>query len=144
MIHQVEQSDNIGRLEFVEARAYGQSYQIGLDGDQMLTRLPQADSSKGRQVHTNDDGVKSSSKDILKKCIKYNLEDRNSIKATMITSSTGGQQENSKTGARTTKESKCHGKHKSKKPKVTFAQLLEKYQKISEAKSAYRPSEIKA
>ena len=121
-----------------------QSYQIGLDGDQMLTRLSQADSSKGQQVHTNDDGVKSSSKDIVKKCINNNLEDGNSIKATLATSSTRGQRENSKTDARTTKESKGNGKHKGKKAKVTFAQLLEKYQKISEAKSAYRPSETKA
>ena len=89
MIHQVEQSDNIGRLEFVEARSFGQSDHF--DGHQMLTRLSPADSSKGGQVHTNDDGIKSSSKDIVKKCIKDNLEDGNSIKATMITSSTGGQ-----------------------------------------------------
>ena len=141
VIHQAAQSR---RLKFVEARSYEQSDQIGFDGDQMLTRLSQADSSKGQQVHTNDDGVKSSSKDMVKKCINNNLEDGNSIKATMATSSTGGQQENSKTDARTVKESKGNGKHKGKKPKVTFAQLLEKYQKISEAKSAYRPSETKA
>ena len=141
VIHQAAQSR---RLKFVEARSYDQSDQIGFDGDQMLTRLSQADSPKGQQVHTNDDGVKSSSKDIVKKCINNNLEDENSMKSTMETSSTGGQPENSKTDANTTKESKGHGKHKGRKPKVTFAQLLEKYQKISEAKSAYRPSETKA
>ena len=97
----------------------------------MLTRLSPADLSKSGHVHVNDDGVKSSSKDIVKKCIKENLEDGNFIKAIMVTSSTEGQQENSKTGARTTKESKGHGKHKSKRPKVTFTQLLEKYQKKS-------------
>ena len=56
----------------------------------MLTRLSQADSSKGQQVHTDDDGVNSSSKDMVKKCINNNLEDGNSIKATMATSSTRG------------------------------------------------------
>ena len=42
VIHQATQSANKGRLELVEAQAYGQSAQIGLDGDQVLTRLPQA------------------------------------------------------------------------------------------------------
>ena len=46
--------------------------------------------------------------------------------------------------ASTTKESKDRGKRKGKKSKVTFAQLLEKYQKISEEKIAYRPSNLKA
>ena len=110
----------------------------------MLSRLSQLNSSKGQQVHTDDDGVKSSSKDMVRKCINNNLEDGNSIKASMATSSPGGQRENSKTDARTTKQSKGNGKHKGKKLKVTFAQLLEKYQNISEAKSAYRPSETKA
>ena len=110
----------------------------------MLTRLSQADSSKGQQVHTDDDEVKTSSKDMVKKCINNSLEHGNSIKARMATSSTGGQRENSKTDARTTKQSKGNAKHKGKRPKVTFAQLLEKYQNISEAKSAYRPSETKA
>ena len=95
----------------------------------MLTRLSPADSSKSGQVHTNDDGVRSSSKDIVKKCIKNNLEDGNSIKDTMITSSTGGKQENSKTGARTTKESKCHGKHKSKKTESHFCAVIRKVPK---------------
>ena len=81
---------------------------------------------------------------MVKRCINKNLEDRNSIKATMETSSTWGQRGNSKTDTCTIKESKGNGKHKGKRPKVTFTQLLEKYQKISEAKSAYRPSEIKA
>ena len=57
---------------------------------------------------------------------------------------TGGQQENPKIDESKIKESKGRGKHKGKKPKVTFAQLLEKYQKISEEKIAYRPSNSKA
>src|SRR3954465_10759351 len=44
----------------------------------------------------------------------------------------------------TVKEIKGQSKGKSRKPKVTFAQLLEKYQKINEAKSVYRPSVSKA
>ena len=59
VIHQAAQSR---QLKFVEARSYDQSDQIGFDGDQMLTRLSQADSPKSQHVHTNDDGVKSSSK----------------------------------------------------------------------------------
>ena len=79
MIHQVEQSDKIGR--FVEARSFGQSDQIGFDGNQMLTRLSQADSSKGKQVHTNDDAglrarilLKSASRTILKTEIPSKLQ----------------------------------------------------------------------
>ena len=55
-----------------------------------------------------------------------------------------GQQKNPKISASTTKESKGRGKHKGKKTKVTFAQLLKKYQKISEENSAYRPTNAKA
>ena len=62
----------------------------------------------------------------------------------METQRTGGQQENPKIGASTTKENKGRRKHKGKSPKVTFAQLLEKYQKISEENSAYRPTNAKA
>ena len=62
----------------------------------------------------------------------------------MKTPNTGGQQANPKIDARKTKESKGRDKRKGKKPKVTFAQLLEKYQKISEEKNAYRPSNSKA
>ena len=62
----------------------------------------------------------------------------------MKTPSTGGQHENPKIDACKIKESKGRGKHKSKKPKVSFAQLLEKYQKMSEEKSAYRPTNSKA
>ena len=64
---------------------------------------------------------------------------------------TGGQLENPKTDAGKvagqqghSKQSKGSGEHKRKRQKVTFAQLLEKYQKMSEEKSAYRPAQAKA
>ena len=89
--------------------------------DKVVTRLSQAGSSKGGQVHTSDDGIKSSSEAIVQKCINNNLEEGSSIKATTETFSTGGQQPaNSKTDAHTAKEGKGRGKHKGKKPKVTF------------------------
>ena len=56
----------------------------------------------------------------------------------------GGQQANSDIGASTTKGNKGRNKHKCKKFKVTFAQLLDKYQNKSEEKSAYRPTNAKA
>ena len=62
----------------------------------------------------------------------------------MKTPNTGGQQAKTKIDARKTKESKGRGKRKSKNPKVTFAWLLEKYQKISEEKIAYWPNNSKA
>ena len=61
-----------------------------------------------------------------------------------MASSTGGQQENLKIDACRTKKDKGRYKHPGKKPKVTFAELLDKYQKESEAKRAYRSSSAKA
>jgi hypothetical protein len=72
------------------------------------------------------------------------LGGKHSIEATPRTSSTGGQQENSKIDACRTKKNEGRNKHKGKKSKVTFAELLEKYKKESEAKSAFRPSSAKA
>ena len=48
------------------------------------------------------------------------------------------------TDACSDKGDKGSDKHRRRKSKVTFAQLLEKYQKMSEAKRAYRPAEAKA
>ena len=70
-----------------------------------------------------------SSKQVVEEHNEHNLEGENSIEVTMETPRIGGQQENPKIGASTTKENKGRRKHKGKKPKVTFAQLLEKYQK---------------
>ena len=72
------------------------------------------------------------------------LREKNSIEVAQKTPSTGGQRENPKIDASTTQENKGQRKHKGKKPKVTFAQLLKKYQKISEESSAYRPTNAKA
>ena len=73
-----------------------------------------------------DNGIKLSSKEVVQEHNDNVLEGENSIEVVRKTPSTGGQQENRKTGASTTKESKGRGKHKVKKPKVTFTQLLEK------------------
>ena len=64
------------------------------------------------------------SKEVVQEHNENILEGGNSIKVAQKTLCTGGQQENPKIGASTTKESKGRGKHKGKKPKVTFAQLL--------------------
>ena len=72
------------------------------------------------------------------------LEGMSSIEDTMKTPRTGGQQENPKIDASQDKGDKGRNKHKCKKSKVTFAQLLDKYQKKSEEKSAYRPTNGKA
>lgn len=55
-----------------------------------------------------------------------------------------GQQQNSKIDGCKTKQDKGRDKHKGKKTKATFAELLEKYKKESEARSAYRPSIAKS
>src|ERR1041385_8124854 len=109
-----------------------------------LHRLLQADSFEDKKVKTACDGIKLSSKQVIHEHNDDILEGGSSIKVPMKTPNTGGQQANSKIDARKTKESKGRGNCKGKKPKVTFAQLLEKYQKISEEKNAYRPSYSKA
>jgi hypothetical protein len=98
---------------------------------------------KDVQVHTEDSGIKSSSNEIIQEQTDV-LQGKNSIDATTKTSSTGGQQENLKIDACKTIKDKGRNKHKDNKSKVSFAQLLEKYQKESEAKSAYRPTSAKA
>ena len=46
-------------------------------------------------------------------------------------------------GASTTKGNKGRNKRKCKRSKITFAELLDKYQKKSEEKNAYRPNHAK-
>src|SRR3954462_1385206 len=62
----------------------------------------------------------------------------------MMTPTTVGQPANPMIDDIRVKESKGQSKCKSRKPKVTFARLLEKYQKKNEAKSVYRPIVSKA
>jgi hypothetical protein len=126
-------------LKFVETPRDDQSIPIGLDGKSFLHRLLQADPFKHEKVKTTDNGINLSSKEVVQEHNHNILDGENSTKVTMKTPSTGGQQENPKIDA-----SKGRGKHKGKKPKVTFAQLLQKYEKISEEKSAYRPSNSRA
>ena len=119
-----------------ETQASGQSARISLDGNQVLTRI-QTNSAQGGQVHAKEDGDKSSSRSNVH--IHKNLEGGNSIKTTPRTSSTGGKLVNPKTDAcRSDKPEGCD--KRGRKSKVTYAQLLEKYQKLSEAKSTCRPA----
>jgi hypothetical protein len=55
----------------------------------------------------------------------------------------GGQGGNLKTDACKTNKEKCYDKHKGKRPKVTFEQLLGKYRKISYEKNSCRPTNKK-
>ena len=135
MLHQDTQSAVEGRLEIVGAQVDGQPVNSHID--HMLTRLQDYLSRDGR-VHTKGNGAE----EIIQ---SGNPKGKCSIKVTMKMPSTGGQQQaNHKIDAITVKESKGRNKHKGKKPKVTFAQLLEKYQKMSEEKIAHRPSDSKA
>ena len=135
MFHQIVQSAiNKGRLKFVETQTDSQSISIGMDGQKLLDRLPLADSYDDEKVHTEDNGIKLSSEEIIEEHVEDILEAGCSIEATPRTSSTGGQQENSKIDACRTKKTKGRNQHKGKKSKVTFTELLEKYKKESEAK----------
>jgi hypothetical protein len=131
-------------LKFVEAHIYDRSILIGLDGKKLLHRLPQADSFKDMQVHAEDDGIESSGIEIIHEETEYVLEGKHSIDATTKTTSTRGQQENSKIDACQTRQYKGRNKHKGKRSKVTFKELLEKYTKESEESCAYQPSSAKA
>ena len=143
MHHQTAQSAI--RLEVGVTQADDQLAQTGLDDNQVLNRLPQADSSKDGQVHNEADEIEPSSKEIRQDDNQVgNLEDGHSIKATAKTLNTGGQPQNLETDVGKVKENKGSNKHMRRKSKVTFAQLLEKYQRISEAKSAHRPADAKA
>jgi hypothetical protein len=63
MFHQIVQSAiDKGRLKFLKTHVYDQSTVIGFDGKKRLHRLPQAILFKDVQVHTEDGGIKSSSK----------------------------------------------------------------------------------
>lgn len=128
-----------GRLRFVETPKDDQSIPICLDGKKQLHWLLQVDSLNDKKVKTADIGIKLSRKKVVQEHNDNIIVGKNSIKVAMKTPNTRGQQENPKIDA-----SKGQGKHKGKRMKVTFAQLLEKYQKINEEKIAYRPSNSKA
>jgi hypothetical protein len=145
MFHQIVQSAmSNGRLQFVETQTDSQSISIDFDCQKLLHRLPLADSYDDDKVHTEDNGIKLSSEEIIEEHVEDILEAGCSIEATPRISSTGGQQQNSKIDGRKTKQDKGRDKHKGKKTKVTFAELLEKYKKESEARSSYRPSIAKS
>ena len=61
----------------------------------------------------------------------------------METPRTGGQQANPMTNESKPKENRGQNKRKCKRSKITFAELLDKYQKKSEEKNAYRPNHAK-
>ena len=119
-------------------------FRLVLMANDFLHQLLHADPFKHEKVKIVDDRIKFSSKEVVQEHNENILEGMSSIEDTMKTPRTGGPQENPNTGAITTKENKGRRKHKGKKPKVTFAQLLEKYQKISEENCAYRPTNAKA
>ena len=81
---------------------------------------------------------------MIKKCINNNLEDGNSSKLQWRHLALGGNKKIQRPMHAQLKKAKAMVSTKVKKPKVTFMHLLEKYQKISELKGAYRPSETKA
>ena len=139
----VKSAIDSGRLKLVKIPKDDHAIPICPDGKKFLHRLLQADSFEDKKVKTACDGIKLSSKQVIHEHNDDILEGGSSIKVPMKTPNTGGQQANSKIDARKTKESKGRGKCKGKKAKVTFAQLLEKYQKISEEKNAYCSSNSK-
>ena len=100
MFHQIVQSAiDKGRLDFGEIHIDDQSISIGLDGKVILHRPPQADSFEDEQVHTEDDGIESSKKQIIHGHVEDILEGESSIKASPRISSTGGQQQYSEIDA---------------------------------------------
>jgi hypothetical protein len=63
MFHKIVQSAiDKGWLKFLKTHVYDQSTVIGFDGKKLLHWLPQAVLFKDVQVHTEDGGIKSSSK----------------------------------------------------------------------------------
>ena len=135
MFYQIVQSAvDIGRFKLVDMQVEDQTILVDNDGHKLLHRLLPADLSQHEQVYNKDDGIKPTSEEIVEEHIKNILEGESSIESTTKTSSTRGQQENSKIDACRTKREKGHDKHRKKKSKVTSAQLVEKYQKKNEAK----------
>ena len=120
-----------GRLKFVETPRDDQSIPIGPNEKRFLNRLLPDDSFKDEKVKTTGDGIKLSSKEVVQEHNDNILEGKNSIKVALKMPSTGRQQENPKIDASQDKGDKGRNKHKCKKSKVTFAQLLDKYQKKS-------------
>ena len=109
-----------------------------------LNRLLQDVSIKDEKIKTTGDGIKLSCKEVVQEHNENVLEGMSPIKDTMKMPMTGGKQSNPKIDASKTKGERGRNKHKHKKSKVTFAQLLDKYQKKNEENGAYRPSNAKA
>ena len=110
--HIVKQAIDKGRLKFVETPKDDQSIPIGPDGKRFLNRLLQDDSFKDEKVKTTGDGIKLSSKEVVQEHNENILEGMSSIKDTMKTARTGGQQENPKINASQDKGDKGRNKHK--------------------------------
>ena len=90
MFHQIVQSAiNKGWVKFVGTQIDGQYIPVGsLDGQKLLHRLTQADSFKDEKVKVAYDGIKVSSKEIVRVHNEDILEGGNSIKVTMKTLNT--------------------------------------------------------
>ena len=107
MFRQIVKSaiDN-GRLKFVKTPRDDHVIPIGPDGKKVLHRLIQDDPFEDKKVKTAGDGIKLSSTQIIHEHNDDILESEGSIKVTMKTPSTGGQQENPKVDARKIKGDK--------------------------------------
>ena len=81
-----------------------------------------------------------SSKQVVEEHNEHNLEAENSVESTMKMPRTGGQQANPMIDVGEPKENKCQNWRKCKRSYISFAELLDKYQKKSEEKNAYRPN----
>ena len=82
-------------------------------------------------------------KKLFKRTMKILLKARVLLKLQWRRQGLGGQQANPIIDEREPKENKGRNKRKCKRSKITFAELLDKYQKKSEEKNAYRPNHAK-
>src|SRR4051812_19742019 len=114
----VKSAIDSGRLKLFKTPKDDHGIPIGPDDKNFLHWLLQADSFEDKKVKNACDGIKLSSTWVIYEHKDDILEGGSSIKVTMNTPSTGGQQQNpNKIDAITTKESKGQDKRKGKKSK---------------------------
>jgi hypothetical protein len=161
-----------GQLRFSKAQHMDQLDSIDLNGKHVLNRLALADSLKAQSLNTQERDVESSSKDkvvVHELQIEYTQEDNNVI---TISEDTGGQVKSlqlkqkpinpieqgesandpplehvcqdreKKEDAHKADGGKGRDKQKSRRPKLSFEELLAKYKKIIEANVTNRPKKI--
>jgi hypothetical protein len=160
-----------GRLRFSEAQQMDQLDSIGLDGKQVSNRLALVDSLKAQGSNAQGRDVEPSSKDkviVHELQIKDTQEDNNVI---TIPKDTGGHvkslqleqksidlveqgesakdpplehvyQDAEKEDSHKVNEGKGRDKLKNRRPKLSFEELLAKYEKIAEANVNNRPKKV--